>query len=143
MKNANLKSKEEMLDMLLTGVHLFDEEGAELCFNKKFVFDGWSGFRRKNIGGSSDPLSGSWTNFAQMQIKTPWQDSISEETPKLCRVWDTDREKARNIYRIINKYCSDAEYPYRLEADMTHGYIYAEPVTTDADFLYREDDLHG
>ncbi len=139
MKNANLKSEDEMFNMLLSGVHLFDAEGAELYFNKKFVFNGWSGFRRKNAGGIIDPISGSWKNFAQMQIKPKWQDSILKETPKLCHVWDTDREKARNIYRIINKYCPDAEYPYKLEADMNHGYIYAEPVTPNSDFLYCDD----
>ncbi len=140
MKNANLKSEDEMLEMLLSGVHLFDDNGNEYYFNRKQVFRGVSGFRKKNVSLVTNPLCDSWKSFSQMKIKPKWQDSISEETPKLCHVWDTKREKARNIYRVINKYCPDAEYPYKLEADMNLGYIYAEPVTLESEFLYREED---
>ncbi len=140
MKNANLKSEEEMLEMLLSGVHLFDEEGREFWYDKSCIFNGESPFVTRLLNGKVTTILDSWNNFAQMQIKPQWQDSISKETPKLCHVWDTDREKARNIYRIINKYCPDAEYPYKLEADMSHGYIYAEQVTPDSELLYREED---
>ncbi len=140
MKNANLKSEEEMYEMLLSGVHLFDEQGVEFCFNKKFIFDGWSGFRRINMGGSSEPLSCSWTNFAQMQIKTPWQDSISEETPKLCRVWDANQGKSIGVYRLIYRYNANSDSPYKSIGYDEYGYKHAEPVTPDSEFLYREDD---
>ncbi len=139
MKNANLKSEDEMFDMLLSGVHLFDAEGAELYFNKKFVFDGWSGFRRKNAGGIIDPISGSWKNFAQMQIKPKWQDSSSEETPKLCHVWNPEESKARNFYTHVYKYVMHEEYSYKVIKHV-NCYRYAEPVTPDSEFLYRDDD---
>ncbi len=73
-----------------------------------------------------------------MQIKTPWQDSISLETPMLCRVWDNDCGKAENIYNVIDKYQPDLALPYRIKSSMSYGYKHAEPVMPDSEFLYRE-----
>ncbi len=44
MKNANLKSEEEMLEMLMTGTHLFDDEGNEHYYDNKHAFNGRSPF---------------------------------------------------------------------------------------------------
>ncbi len=140
MKNANLKSEDEMYNMLLSGIHLFDDEGNELCFNKARVFSGLSPFEIIFNDGTLGSVKGFWRSFAQMQIKQKWQDSISKETPKLCRVWDSDNEKAGNVYKVIDCYKTDLDLPYRVIWFADVGYKHAEPVTPDSEFLYREED---
>ncbi len=131
MKNANIKSEEELEKRLMYGEEFYYKDG-KVWYDFKKALDGNSPFR---FGDS--PLCLYWQDFADFEVKQNWYDTVSKENPVLCMCWGNgDTEKKP---RIITGYYPKNDIGSIYTINNSCGYRYAEPITSDSPLIYKEE----
>ncbi len=129
MKNANIKSEEELAERLIAGEE-FDYNGGRVWYDFESALKGKSPFR---FGTS--PLDGYWDDLPYFKIKQNWYDTVSEENPVICMCWDKDGEE--KMPRIITGYDPKNKQGNIYRASNSFGYKNAEPVPADSPLIYK------
>ena len=125
-KNAGLKSREEMAELLESGTDLY-YLGSRLYYDTHAAFKGESPFRVQYKSRTNDRIYKMWNQFSKMEIEVDWRDELEESKRKICWVSDLSASVKSHI-GIIEKYIINKNGEYFYIDIRGGGWVYATPV---------------
>ena len=104
----------ECQERLRAGEVFYLSSTCILCYDERKLLDGQSPFRVVHTDDKEDnaPVKGLWKLIGELKVKKDWRDSVSEENPVWCEVWDGCQELYKR-YDLIHSYLVLEDYPYR------------------------------
>ncbi|MBV1952672.1 MAG: hypothetical protein KUG64_10830 [Cycloclasticus sp.] len=85
-----------------------------VCYEESKLLEGQTPFRVVHTDNKeyNDPVKRLWNFINKLKVKKDWRDSVSEENPVWCEVWDGYKVNYKR-YDLIHSYLVLEDYPYR------------------------------